>query len=140
MSFWEMNRIQAGNDLVAGAAAVGQRMREKRAIRKQEEAFQTEYAAALAKAKLTGVMPIHLQKNIAMDYYGFQYGIRAVLLRELAKASPTHPLVKSPECRKMIGLLTLQKYNVDNRPGDPDFDKYIVDDNTAQAVFAKHKG
>ena len=37
MSFWEMNRIQAGNDLVAGAAAVGQRMREKRAIRKQEE-------------------------------------------------------------------------------------------------------
>ena len=58
MSFWEMNRIQAGNDLVAGAAAVGQRMREKRAIRKQEEAFQTEYAAALAKAKLTGVMPI----------------------------------------------------------------------------------
>lgn len=139
MSFWEMNRIQAGNDLVAGAAAVGHRMRENRAIRKQEEAFQAEYAAALAKAKLTGVMPNHLQYTLPMDDYGLQFGIRHVLLRELAKASPTHPMVNSQECRRMIGLLTLQKYNLDNRPREVDFNKYIVDDEIALAVFEKHK-
>lgn len=140
MSFWEMNRIQAGNDLMAGAAAVGHRMRENRAIRKQEEALQTEYAAALARAKLTGVMPYHLQKRVAIDEYGSLFGIATVLLRELAKTSPTHPLLTSDECRKIIGLLTLQKYNVANRPDLPDFNKYIVDDQSAQAVFAKHKG
>lgn len=136
MNFWEMNRFQAGNDLVAGAAEVGHRMRENRAIRKQEEAFQAEYAAALARAKLTGVMPNHLQTTLPIDYYGLQYGIKVVILRELAKLNPEHSLVKSSACREMIGLLTLQKFNLDNRPTENvNFDKYIVDDKAATAVF-----
>lgn len=139
-NIWEQQRFQAGSDLIAGAAEVGHRMRENSAVRKQEAALQTEYAKALASAKQTGVMPDHLQKTVPVDYYGKHYGVRAVTLRELGKVVPAHPLVKSPECREMIGLLTLQKYNQDNRPDTLDFAKYTVDDNVAQAVFARHKG
>jgi hypothetical protein len=134
--FWEGQRQIAQADLYS--TVIGN-YAEKRAARIHNDNLQKRYAQALEAAKQTGELPSEFQKHVPIDEAGRHLGIKKVLLRELGKKSPDHPMVISPKCREVVGTVTLINYNRANRPvdakGAADYEAFAPDDEKAQAIF-----
>jgi len=135
MGFWETQNAIGTAGLVDNMVGIGNAMRERKAIDQDERKFRAGYAAALANAKQTGVMPEEYQRTVPVDDMSRQIGVKVVALRELSKLNAGHPLVASAKVRENIGTQTLINYNRSDRPDGVNLNDYAPSDSAAQKIY-----
>lgn len=131
----DMDRAIA--DLMQVGGQMGADWKARREQKAYERQQRIEYARALEKGKMTGTFPSQFQQTYTADAYGAQRILRTVLLRELAKLDPNHPML-GDECRETVSNVGLILYNRANRPSDPDFADFAPDDTVLKRIYAAH--
>ena len=135
MGIWDAHRVNETAGLVDNMVGIGAAMRERKALDQDEKKFRAGYAAALASAKQTGVMPAEFQRTVPVDEMGRQVGVKVVALRELGKLNASHPLVTSAKVRENIATQTLINYNRADRPDGVNLSDYAPSDSAAQKIY-----
>lgn len=132
---WAARNAAARADLWSNAAQAGRNLVERKHQEKYDKELRIEYAAALEKAKDTGVMPEKFQGTVSADLAGGHIGVKVVALRELRKKDPGHPLVASRACQETIKTATLISYNRKNRAEGVTYAECAPDDASAEQLF-----
>ncbi|MGZ5802338.1 MAG: hypothetical protein ACXWJZ_17120 [Burkholderiaceae bacterium] len=105
---------------------------------RQQTARAIRYQVALENAQKTGVFPERLQRMVYEDWEGEQAALVTVLLRELKKLAPTHPLIVSEKCRDTVKKVSIINYCRAGRPIVRDFRRYVPSEASAQKIFAAY--
>lgn len=134
-SFWSNRANALFQESVSDAVQRGRELNERWKANDERRALFAQYAAALEAAKVTGEFPVEFQNTVPEDSFTEQVGIKVVALRELSKAKPHHPLVRSSICREDIARLTLIKLNRANRPDGVDVTQFAPNELEANEIF-----
>lgn len=138
-AYWEGQRAKAVDDLFQTGADFANDWAARREQKRAEAQFRADQAQALQAAKRTGKIDPRFQRTILEDDAAAQIGLKAILLRELAKAVPDHPLVKSQACRESVANVTLLKFNIADRPANIYFDDFAPSESEAERIFDAHR-
>lgn len=138
-AFWQGQRARAVDDLFQTGADHAQDWAARRRQRQADEQYLVERAAAVEAAKQTGKLDPQFQRTILEDEAVGQAGIKQMLMRELARFDPNHPLLKSQECRVAVADVTRIKYNRANRPADHYYDEFAPAPDEAERIFDAFK-
>lgn len=137
-SFWSNRAANLFQESVTDAVNRGMELNARWKANDERRALFAQYAAALEAAKVTGEFPVEFQNTVPEDDLTSQIGVKVVALRELAKKSPTHPLIASANCRADIARTALINFNRANRPDSSDLNQYAPSDEQAEQVFYKY--
>lgn len=137
--FYDQMRYQAIGNLFEAGADAGRRWQDARAQKKADANYKAGYAAALLSAQQTGEMPLRYQTVVAKDDFLSHGGLKAVLLRELQKVVPDHPLVTSRDCRLKVASCTKILFNRAGRPEGAAVEEFAPDDAVVQRILAAYR-
>lgn len=135
-SFWSNRANALFQESVSDAVQRGRELNERWKANDERRALFAQYAAALEAAKVTGEFPVEFQNTVPEDLLTRQVGVKVVALRELLKANPQHPLVKSAECRTRIAKRTLVNFNRANRPDSVDVTMFAPNEEETEQIFS----
>lgn len=133
---WRNSGSQDMGRLMDACADASSAIRQNKELEKQVRAQREGYAAALARAKVTGEMPLEYQQSVGIDQLTSHVAVKVVALRELTKIAGDrgHPLLKQT-VRNNIGRQAVINFYQGNGNAQTDVAQFAPSDQAAQIIF-----